>query len=107
MKSTFNLSRRKFLTRVSAVGGTLLLGGCDQLSQSPSFRDILSKAEGVTQRLQRLALSSRPLAREYSEADLSTNFKANGSIGVEDDGYKAHVRDGFASWRLKIDGLVE
>jgi DMSO/TMAO reductase YedYZ molybdopterin-dependent catalytic subunit len=101
------LSRRGFLTRISAAGGALLLGGCDQLSQSPTFRDILSKAEGATQRLQRLALSSRSLAREYGEGDLSANFKANGSTNVDDPAYVKHVAESFANWRLKIDGLVE
>jgi DMSO/TMAO reductase YedYZ molybdopterin-dependent catalytic subunit len=107
MSTMPNLSRRKFLTRISAAGGALLLGGCDQLSQSPTFRDFLGKAEGATQRLQRLALSARSLAREYTEADLSANFKANGSIDVDDEAYKTHVRESFSNWRLKIDGLLE
>ena len=94
------------MTRISAAGGALLLGGCDQLSESPKFRDFLSSAEGATQRLQRLALSARSLAGEYTEADLSANFKANGSISVDDEAYKANVREGFVNWRLKIDGLV-
>ena len=107
MSTQAGLNRRGFLTRLSAAVGALLLGGCDQLSQSPTFRDILSKAEGATQRVQRLVLSSRSMAREFSESDLSTHFKANGSINVEDASYQTMARDGFANWRLKIDGLVE
>ena len=45
------LSRRGFLLRGAAAGGAALLGGCDQLSQSPSFRDMLYSAEGVTERV--------------------------------------------------------
>ena len=67
----------------------------------------MGKAEGATQRVQRLVLSHRSLAREFSENDLSKHFKANGSINVEDASYQTMVRDGFANWRLKIDGLVE
>jgi len=107
MDGTSRLNRRGFLTRISAAGGALLLGGCDQLSQSPTFRDFLSKAEGATQRLQRLALSSRSMAREYSASDLSANFKANGSTNVENPIYQTHVAQGFSNWRLRIDGLVE
>jgi DMSO/TMAO reductase YedYZ molybdopterin-dependent catalytic subunit len=107
MSTQSGLNRRGFLTRISAAGGALLLGGCDQLSQSPTFRDILGKAEGATQRVQRFVLSHRSLAREFSESDLSKHFKANGSINVEDASYQTMVRDGFANWRLRIDGLVE
>jgi DMSO/TMAO reductase YedYZ molybdopterin-dependent catalytic subunit len=107
MSTQAGLNRRGFLTRLSAAGGALLLGGCDQLSQLPTFREILSKAEGATQRVQRLVLSSRSMAREFSESDLSTHFKANGSINVEDASYQTMARDGFANWQLKIDGLVE
>jgi DMSO/TMAO reductase YedYZ molybdopterin-dependent catalytic subunit len=101
------LSRRGFLTRLSAAGGVLLLGGCDQLSQSPTFRDVLSKAEGVTQRVQRFVLSQRAMAREFNESDISAYFKPNGSINIGDASYQAQVTDGFSQWRLKIDGLVE
>lgn len=101
------LTRRGFLIRGAAVGGAALLGGCDQLSQSPSFREMLYKAEGATQRVQRLVLSERSLAREYSEAELSKHFKANGSTNVSDPAYQQAAQNGFADWRLQIDGLVE
>ena len=100
------LSRRGFLTRLSAAGGALLLGGCDQLSQSPTFRDVLSKAECVTQSVQRFVLSQRAMAREFSESDISAYFKPNGSINIDDSSYQGQVKDGFSQWRLKIDGLV-
>ena len=101
------LTRRSFLSRGGAVGGAVLLGGCDQLSQSPDFRDMLYKAEGATERVQRLVLSQRSLAREYTEADLSKHFKANGSTRVADPLYRQALLGGFADWRLKVDGLVE
>lgn len=101
------LTRRNFLVRGAAVGSAALLGGCDQLSQSPSFRDVLSKAEWLTESVQRLVLSERSLAREYTEADLSKHFKANGSTNVSDPSYQRMAQNGFADWRLVIDGLVE
>jgi DMSO/TMAO reductase YedYZ molybdopterin-dependent catalytic subunit len=107
MANEGGISRRGFIIRGAAVGGAALLGGCDQLSQSPSFRDMLYKAEGLTERVQRLALSSRSLAREYTEANLSTHFKANGSTAVADPAYKQSLQNGFADWRLEIGGLVE
>ncbi|MFA5901480.1 MAG: molybdopterin-dependent oxidoreductase [Hyphomicrobium sp.] len=107
MTNEHRLSRRNFLIRGAAVGGAALLGGCDQLSQSPSFRDLLTKAEWLTESVQRLVLSERSMAREFAEADLSEHFKANGSTNVADPAYQRMVQNGFAGWRLVIDGLVE
>jgi DMSO/TMAO reductase YedYZ molybdopterin-dependent catalytic subunit len=101
------ISRRGFLARGAAFSGAALLGGCNQLSQSPSFRDMLSKAEWLTKNVQRLVLTERSLAREYTEADLSKHFKANGSTSVADPAYQAMAQAGFADYRLSIDGLVE
>jgi len=107
MGNSRTLSRRSFLIRGAAVGGTALLGGCDQLSQSPSFREFLERAEGLIQRAQRLVLSQRSLAREFTEADISKHFKANGSTGVDDPQYQRAAANGFADWKLTIDGLVD
>jgi DMSO/TMAO reductase YedYZ molybdopterin-dependent catalytic subunit len=102
------LTRRGFLTRSAAIGGAVLVGGCDNtLSRSPSFRELLMRAEGATQGVQRLILSNRALAREYSEADLSAHFKANGSTQVDDPGYRSLAQSGFADWKLKVGGLVD
>jgi DMSO/TMAO reductase YedYZ molybdopterin-dependent catalytic subunit len=101
------IDRRRFIYRTSAVAGGLLLGGCDRLSNSPSFRTILNRAEGVTQGAQRLVLSAQPLAPEYADHDISKNFKANGSTEVDDPDYKKHASEGFVNWRLSVDGLVE
>jgi DMSO/TMAO reductase YedYZ molybdopterin-dependent catalytic subunit len=106
MASERTLSRRNFLVRGAAAGGAALLGGCDQLSQSPSVRDFLDRSEGLTKTVQRLLLSPRALAREYPESALSANFKANGSINVKDSSYQRQAETGFADWRLRIDGLV-
>jgi len=100
-------SRRDLLIRGAALTGAAMVGGCDQLSQSPAMRDILFKAEGLTQRVQRLILSEHSLAREYAESDLSKHFRPNGSTNVRDAAHQAAAQNGFADWRLKIDGLVE
>src|SRR3954462_12779325 len=102
-----NPDRRGFLKRTAALAGTLALGGCDRLSETPWFRQILDSAESATLRAQRALLGSGPLAREYTEADLSPVFKANGSTSVDDFDYQTLAEKGFADWRLQVDGLVE
>src|SRR4051812_31222179 len=100
-------SRRGFLRGVSIAAGTLALGGCDALSQSPWFRNVLFSAERLTRGTQRLALGSNDLAPEYTEADLSPKFRANGSTAPDDPTYVAMSANGFSDWKLKVDGLVE
>jgi len=99
--------RRRFLRGVGVAAGALVLGGCDSLSQAPWFRKILFSSERLTTRAQRAVLGPNDLAREYSEADLSPVFKANGSTSPDDPTYRAMAENGFADWTLKVDGLVE
>ena len=97
------LSRRRLL-----VGGSgLVLSGCDRLGDSPGFRTLLQGAEGLHQRSQRLIGGHEPLAREFSERDLSPSFRPNGSSNVADVAYQQHVIEHFANWALRIDGLVQ
>ncbi|WP_201840661.1 molybdopterin-dependent oxidoreductase [Microvirga zambiensis] len=98
--------RRSFLKRTAALAGTLALGGCDRLSETPWFREVLESAESATSRAQRFLLGSGPFAREYTEADLSPVFKANGSTSVDDSDYQILAEKDFVDWRLQVDGLV-
>jgi DMSO/TMAO reductase YedYZ molybdopterin-dependent catalytic subunit len=106
MSENSKLDRRALL-RVGAVGGAVLLGGCEELSRRPWVKRILRSAEVLTRTTQRLLIPRKAAAREYSEADISSEFKANGSTDPDDAAYKAHANNGFVDWRLKIEGLVE
>jgi DMSO/TMAO reductase YedYZ molybdopterin-dependent catalytic subunit len=101
------LHRRDFLTRGLAAASTALLAGCDGLSDQPWVKRVLDSAEPLTRVSQRALLSPTALAREYSEADLSPAFRANGSTDPGDPDYKAHAANGFADWKLGIAGLIE
>jgi DMSO/TMAO reductase YedYZ molybdopterin-dependent catalytic subunit len=107
MSGERSLDRRGFITRGLAAASTALLGGCDDLSDQPWVRRVLDSAETLTRVTQRALLSPTALAREFSEADLSPEFKANGSTDPDDPGYKAHAEKGFADWKLVVGGLVE
>jgi len=101
------LDRRGFITRGLAAASATLLGGCDDLSDQPGVKRVLDSAETLTRVTQRALLSPQALAREYSEADLSKEFKANGSTDPQEPDYLAHVKNGFTDWKLAVGGLVE
>ena len=98
------VSRRNGLL-LGAAG--LLLGACDKLSMNPGVQRGLSAAEGLTRRVQRLVVDRAALAQEFTPAEISPDFRANGSIGPSDPDYRALVKGGFADWRLAVDGLVD
>jgi cell wall-associated NlpC family hydrolase len=93
------LDRRGFIARGLAAASTALLCGCDGLSNQAWVKRILDSAETLTRVTQQALLSPQALAREFSEADISREFKANGSTNPDDAVYVAQARDGFAGWR--------
>lgn len=96
------------LTRRNAlVGGAgLMLAGCDRIVASPTVRKVLTLGEKATLSAQRLVTDRSALAPEFSRADLSPDFRVNGTRSPGAADYQRHAADGFAQWRLAIDGMV-
>jgi DMSO/TMAO reductase YedYZ molybdopterin-dependent catalytic subunit len=107
MKPAGNPSRRRFLSGLATGAGALMLAGCNNLGQTPWFRRMLELGEDANVAVQRFFLSPTSMAREFNEAEIATAFRANGSVNPTDAGYRALAANGFADWRLEIEGLVE
>jgi DMSO/TMAO reductase YedYZ molybdopterin-dependent catalytic subunit len=100
------MNRRGWLKGGAALAG-LWLAACDRANQNPAAASVLRGAEGLTRRAQRLVVNRKALAREFTLADISRDFRANGSIDPPDADYRALVASGFSDWKLVIDGLVD
>jgi DMSO/TMAO reductase YedYZ molybdopterin-dependent catalytic subunit len=87
-----------------AAGGAL--AGCDALSHDDTAVEVLRSAEKLSNGVHR-ALGRRAMAQEFSPADIAPVFRANGTLMPAGDEYAAMVANGFADWRLKVDGLVK
>jgi len=98
--------RRKFLERMALAGGAVLLGGCDRLAANESFKSLLAKADAPTDFALHARTPEDALVREFTEADLSPVFKANGSTNPQTPEYLAMVASNFADYRLQVGGLV-
>lgn len=99
------LSRRQLLISGAA---SLALGGCDRISQAPTFQQFLSTAERLTYGFQRLVVSRAALAPEYGLKDIAKKFRPNGSqdaFNLPPD-YPELAADNFARWRVEVGGLV-
>lgn len=99
------ITRRSLLTGAGAGAG-LLLSGCDKLADNARFRSFLYKEDAAHYQLQNGLSSHATLAPEYSRAQMSPVFRANGSLNPGTPEYSGWVADKFASFRLKIEGLV-
>lgn len=98
---------RRGLIRAGALGvGGALLSGCDALNGNPAFRALLETGEDAHLATQRL-LGSDALAREYTAAQMSPEFRANGSRQGAGESYKRHLGQQFAQWSLMVGGLVQ
>jgi DMSO/TMAO reductase YedYZ molybdopterin-dependent catalytic subunit len=110
-KSGPEISRRKVLA--GALYGAALVGlsGCDRLfdrlERSRKVQALLGSAEGASRWLLRLLTGRGRMAQEFSEQDISRNFKQNGNPPPIANEYTADAKAGWTEWRLEVDGLVE
>ncbi|KPF78280.1 molybdopterin-binding protein [alpha proteobacterium AAP81b] len=98
-------TRRKLLGFGGVAAGGSLLAACDSLAHNDGITKVVRSAEKASLGWQR-AIGRDALAPEYSLADLSPDFKVNGTHAPVEAQYQAMLGNGFADWRLKVSGLV-
>jgi len=101
----------RLITRRTLIGGLAagaggMLAGCDSITQSDAGRSVLFTGEHIHKALQRGLMTRRALAREFSPEQMSPHFRTNGNTNPNTPEYEAHFANGFADWRLRVDGLV-
>jgi DMSO/TMAO reductase YedYZ molybdopterin-dependent catalytic subunit len=98
--------RRQFLRTTLATGAALFLAGCEKLSQSEWFPKLLGAGERLNQKVHGLIGGRTAMAQEFSPADLSPDFRSNGTSEPDNAQYAALAANGFADYQLRVDGLV-
>ncbi len=111
------MKNKKIITRREAIGtgivalGALLLPGCSTPSP-PTYGNILRMGDALTYNAQRALLPGQSLAREYRFGDISS-FPAIGTTNPADSSkpyyseeYERLRANGFADWRLSVEGRV-
>lgn len=101
------ITRRRFLTGAATTLSTLLLSGCDRLSRTQWFPQLLSSAEALNHQAHNWITRDHALAKEFTEADISPVFPSNGTSNPKQPQYQALARNGFSDWRLEVGGLVQ
>ena len=109
--SKLKLTRRQIVLGALNGAGLLLLSGCEKafnaLSRNQTVGAILNSAENANRRAQRLFASRGKLAQEFSEKDISPEFRSNGNPPPITPDYAADAANQFSNWRLEVTGLVK
>ena len=88
----------------SGLGAAAYLAGRYGLIP-PDYAGILGVGETLTYASQRLLTSGYSLAREFPPSEISKVPIVNGPAPL-DDTYRSMLAEGFADWRLQVEGLV-
>lgn len=107
MSEIISVRRRRLILSLGAGAGTLLLSGCDRLSNLPQTQSILGSSQWLTRRAQRALVARDALAPEFTRADIAPVFRANGTTSPDNAAYQALAKNDFQDWKLRVDGLVE
>jgi DMSO/TMAO reductase YedYZ molybdopterin-dependent catalytic subunit len=100
-------ARRRFIVRTFAAAGALALAGCERLSKSDWFPQVLGAGEKASSAALRFVAGRKAMAQEFTPADLSPSFRSNGTAEPDSDAYRALMAANFADYRLEVGGLVE
>src|SRR5687767_11920477 len=96
------MKRRSVLAGLAAA----LTAGCSKIGESRAFQGLVDGAETLHRAAHRTLGGRRPMAREYSVADISPFFRGNGNQEVASAFYRSQAAAGFAGWTLAVRGLV-
>ena len=100
-------SRRSVLRGALAGVGTVALAGCDRLSNTPAFVDVLKSVQHLSNAAHKVVAGRRAMAQEFSPADVAAHFRSNGTLMPADADYQALLKGRFNDWKLQVSGLVE
>jgi DMSO/TMAO reductase YedYZ molybdopterin-dependent catalytic subunit len=108
---TERVTRRKLITTgLAAAAGATGLGVAARLADRyglipPDHGGIYGAGETLTYAAHRILTSPHSLAREFDRSQISKVIPVNGKR-PEVETYQRLLADGFADWKLTIDGLV-
>src|SRR3970040_1151452 len=111
---SISIPRRRLVSGLASSAG-VMLAGCGG-SGPPTYADILRMGDLVTDKAHRLLMPAHSLVREYDRSDISSS-PAIGNTNPGDanqpffdpqhgETYARLQREGFADWRLAVEGSV-
>jgi DMSO/TMAO reductase YedYZ molybdopterin-dependent catalytic subunit len=100
------MKRRELLTGAAAFAAASALAGCakvtNALNDNAAIKNVLHAAEP----LNHVVIGTRGNAKLYPDSAIDRDFRVNGFDTPSDSTYDGLRRDGFASYKLVVDGAV-
>ncbi|MBC5809612.1 MAG: molybdopterin-dependent oxidoreductase [Candidatus Eremiobacteraeota bacterium] len=90
-----------------ASGAAIALAGCSKASNALNDNQTIRRALSSAESLNHTLIGTHGRAKVYSDADVDREFRVNGFDTPSDSSYARLLADGFSSYRLPVDGLVE
>ncbi|HVC01463.1 MAG TPA: molybdopterin-binding protein [Steroidobacteraceae bacterium] len=106
MSELIDPRRRRLILGLGAGAGSLLLGGCERISNDPRTPSVLGSAQWLTRAVQRALVARDARAPEYRRSDIAPVFRPNGTTDPDNPRYQTLAQNQFRDWRLRVDGLV-
>lgn len=100
-------TRRNILKALVGAGGLLTLTGCDRLSRTTWFTDVLGSGETLSNVAQHAITPRKGMAREFAREDISPQFRQNGSTNPQTSEYRELAANNFRGYVLKVGGRVK
>ena len=99
--------RRSFLRIGMAAMGAVMLGACDRITRNETVVDAIKGVQHLNRAAHRLVTGRLAMAKEFTEADISPSFRANGTTEPNSKRYRELTEKQFSDWSLQVGGLVE
>lgn len=100
-------ARRSVLRIGIAAIGAAMLGACDRITRNETVVDAIKGVQHLNRSAHRFITGRRSMAQEFTEADISPNFRANGTTDPGSTRYRELAGKQFGDWSLQVGGLVE
>jgi DMSO/TMAO reductase YedYZ molybdopterin-dependent catalytic subunit len=101
------MKRREILTGAAAFAAAAALTGCAKVTNALNENEAIKSVLGSTQRLNHLVIGTRGQAKLYPDSAIDREFRVNGFDTPSDSTYAALRADGFATYKLVVEGAVD
>jgi DMSO/TMAO reductase YedYZ molybdopterin-dependent catalytic subunit len=98
--------RRRFLRMAAASLAGGALAGCDRLSGDDAVNNFLRRAQYLSRAAQAVVTGHEAMAQEFTEDDITSEFRSNGTALPDSALYRQLAENGFRDWTLQVGGMV-